>query len=58
MWIYTLTGQKFKTRKEAKLVLGSGFANGAIKHGDLIFINDSTSADYGNTIHQDTKEVS
>lgn len=46
IWIYKPTKQTFKNRLEAKMKLGSGFVNGAIKYGDLILTNDTTSAFY------------
>lgn len=57
MWVYKPTGQKFETRKDAKNILGNRFAQGAIKYGDLIFINDSTFANNGNTIYTNTERV-
>jgi hypothetical protein len=53
------TNKFFKNRLEARKHFGSGLFNRLVKYTtDFIFINDSTFATNGNTVHTDTQKIS
>lgn len=57
MWKYLPTGETFSSRLEAKMKLGHGFANRAIRYRELILINDTALAYDEYTISTNPEET-